>query len=357
MTMNRRDFLRSGGATLALIAGDRALGATAPRGTIRIAQIGTAHSHGPAKWKTFVRHPQLYTPVGIWEPDAAERAKAMKHPDYAGARWLEERELFGDRTIEAAAVETELPDALRMSRRVIDAGWHLHLDKPAGRNLREFAELQEAAARGRRVLQTGYMYRHHPAFRFCFDAVRSGIIGRVVSFDGDMSSEMSLERRPGLAKEYGGSMLLLGCHLVDIALAVMGEPEKVHVHRRRTRPEDNYSDSEIAVMDYPHGHALVRIVNCQIGGSARRQMVVCGENGTIEILPLEPAKVRLTLKQPAGKFVAGAQEVDLPAVTGRYDEMMADFARTIRGGQSAVPQFDARHEMLLQRIVMQFDQA
>lgn len=352
--MNRRDFIRSSSLAAAAVLGTRRLvSAEASQGPVRVAQIGTAHSHAPAKWTTLVRHPQLFTAVGIWEPDATERTRAAARPEYAGARWLEERDLFGVKSIEAVAVETELPDLLKMGRRVVDAGWHLHLDKPPGRKLDDFIALQKAAQRGRRVLQTGYMYRYHPAFRFCLDAVKSGWLGRVTSVDGDMSSEMAADRRVWLAEAYGGSMMLLGCHLVDIAVALMGEPSKVVGHRRRSRPEvDGYFDHEVAVLEYPNGLATIRCANFQMGGGARRSLVVCGEKGTIEILPLEPAKVRLTLKQAAGRFVAGGQEVALPAVAGRYDAMMTDFAQMIRGGKSTAPEFDAVHELRVHRAVM-----
>jgi hypothetical protein len=45
--------------------------------------------------------------------------------------------------------------------------------------------------------------------------------------------------------------------------------------------------------------------------------------------------------------------VKLPPLTGRYDDMLRDFAGQIRGEKSVVPQFDAAHELAVQRVTLQ----
>lgn len=351
--MPRRTFLHAGAATLVAAVASRSWGAqrAAP---LRVAQLGTEHSHGPGKWATLKKFPELFTPVGICEPSAALRAKAEALPDYAGVKWLDEAELWSDPQLPAIIVESELPELLKYGRKVLEAGKHLHLDKPPGSNLADFQLLQRIAAEKRRVFQTGYMFRYHPAFRFCFDAVRQGWLGRVFAVHGDIGSEMTAARRPALARTYGGSMMLLGSHLLDAAIAVLGAPEKVWSSRHRSFPErDAYFDNEIAVLEYPHASAVIRSLNAEIGGAKRRQFVVFGENGTIELLPLEPAQVAMTLKTAAGGFPAGAQPVKLPLPTGRYDDMLRDFAGRVRGENSVVPQFDAAHELAVHRVTLQ----
>jgi len=197
------------------------------------------------------------------------------------------------------------------------------------------------------------MFRYHPAFRFALEAARSGLLGRVFAVHGDIGSEMLMERRVELAQRYGGSIMLLGSHLVDLAIAVMGVPAKVCVTRHQSFPEhDNYYDNEVAVLDYPAGSAVIRCLNSEVNGGKRRQFYIFGQNGTVEILPIEPAHVQLSLKEARGGFKAGTQKVNLPAVTGRYDEMMQDFARLIRGEKSVVPQFDAAFELASHRTVL-----
>ncbi len=354
--MNRRDFLKTGSAaafaTMAvgpLVAADAARGAR----PLRVAQIGTEHSHARGKWATITRFPDLFTPVGVWEPFARIRSQSVKFPEYATTRCLGENELWAEKP-DAVLVETDLPDLLEYGHRVLAHGCHLHLDKPPGADLGKFQDLQAMARRGKLVFQTGYMFRHHPAFRFALEAARNGMLGRVFAVHGDIGSEMAMERRVELAQRYGGSMMLLGSHLVDLAVAVMGVPTKVSVTRHRSFPEhDDYYDNEVAVLDYPEGSAVIRCLNSEVNGAKRRQFLVLGQNGTVEILPLEPAQVQLSLKEPRGGFKAGTQKVELPTVTGRYDEMMKDFARQIRGEPSSVPQFDAAFELASHRTVLE----
>jgi predicted dehydrogenase len=351
--MNRRDFLKAGGAAaMAAVASRPLYAAGAGARPLRVVQIGTEHSHGRGKWATITKFPGLFTPVGVWEPFAAVKAQSVKFPEYAGVRWLEEKEVWAEKP-DAILVETDLPDLLEYGRRVLEHGCHLHLDKPPGADLEKFVGLQSIARRRRLVFQTGYMFRYQPAFRFAFDAARNGMLGRVFAVHGDIGSDMTMGRRSELAQRYGGSMLLLGSHLVDLAVAVMGVPAKVSVTRHQSYPEhDNYYDNEVAVLDYPTGSAVIRCLNSEVNGGQRRQFLVFGQNGTVEILPLEPAQVRLSLKEARGGFKTGTQQVDLPAITGRYDEMMQDFARLIRGEPSIVPQFDAAHELASHRTVL-----
>jgi len=350
--MNRSDFLWTGSLTaLAAAAGSRLT--AVPATPLRVAQIGTTHSHALGKWTTLNRLPAEFDVAGIWEPDLAERAKAQPRPEYAGTRWLEEQDLFADRSIQAVVVETELPDLLGTGRRCLEAGWHVHLDKPPGRDLAAFADLQQLAASRSRVLQHGYMYRYHPSLHFAVEQARTGLLGRILAVHGDIGSEMTFDRRPWIARAYGGSMLLLGCHLVDLAIAILGEPEAVTGRRRQSFPQrDRYFDNEVALLEYADALAVVRSLNFEVGGGARRQFAVFGESGSIEVRPLEPAKVRLTLKQAAGGYAAGAQDVKLPAPPGRYDAMMQDFAAMVRGGPSIIPYYTPAHDLAVHRTVL-----
>jgi predicted dehydrogenase len=348
--MNRRDFLKTSGAAFAVTSLQGAAGQRTP---VRTVQIGTQHSHAPKKWTTLHRLSADTSVVGIWEPDAARRRLAEKRPEFKEARWLTEAEVFADKSIQAAVVETELPDLLETGRRCLQAGFHLHLDKPPGVHLAGLRELQKLAASRGRVLQMGYMYRYHPAFQFCFTAARQGWLGRICAIHGEIGSDIAPDRREWLAKEYGGSTMLLGCHLLDLSIALMGTPKGVAVHRRRTFPErDNYFDHEIAVLEYDHGFATVRSLNVEVDAMERRQFVICGENGTIEIMPLQPARLRMALRAPKAQFVSGYQPVPLAPIPGPYDEMMADFFGQVRGEPSRVPQFTFAHELAVHETVL-----
>ena len=89
----------------------------------------------------------------------------------------------------------------------------------------------------------------------------------------------------------------------------------------------------------------------EVEGSERRQFVVCGDKGTVDISPLEPPKLLLALDSPRGKYKESYQEVSLPAMPGRYDEQLIDFARTIRGEQE--PAYGPSHDLTVHEALLQ----
>jgi len=111
--MNRRDFLKVGGAAVFTTVASRPLFAAEAKTSrpLRVAQIGTEHSHGRAKWATILKFPELFTPVGVWEPSAKLKAAASGYGEYARVRWLQENELWAAKP-DAILVETDLPDLL-----------------------------------------------------------------------------------------------------------------------------------------------------------------------------------------------------------------------------------------------------
>lgn len=346
--MQRRDFIRHTSlAALAAVPGLRAHGQEPTRARpLRVAQIGTSHAHARGKWATLHRLPEHFECVAICEPDMAQRAKAEAGSEYSGANWVDEESLFARRDIDAVLVETELPDLLRYAERVIAAGWHLHVEKPPGRNLARFAALQRSAAAAGRVMQQGYMYRYHPAMRFCLDAAERGWLGRVFAIHGEIGKVIAPSRRAWLAENYGGSMMLLGCHLIDIVVALLGAPSRVTGYRRNTFPDrDGFMDHEFAVLEYDGALATVRSMLAEVKGEERRQLVVCGENATIEIMPLEPARLRVAFQKPPEGFIPGYQDVALPAVEMHYGAQLIDFVRMVRGEPSELPRFDAAHDL------------
>ena len=87
----------------------------------------------------------------------------------------------------------------------------------------------------------------------------------------------------------------------------------------------------------------------EVDGFQRRQFVVCGDRGTVDIRPLEPPQVRLALAEPRGGFAKGYQDVPMPGHT-RYDGDFADLARVIRGEKPL--DFSPSHDLAVQEAVL-----
>jgi hypothetical protein len=60
---------------------------------------------------------------------------------------------------------------------------------------------------------------------------------------------------------------------------------------------------------------------------------------------------KISLKEARHGFKTGTQKVDLPALIGRYDEMMQEFVRLIRGKKNIVHRCDAAFELASHRTV------
>jgi predicted dehydrogenase len=146
-------------------------------------------------------------------------------------------------------------------------------------------------------------------------------------------------------------MFELGCHVIDSVVRVLGKPEKVTPFVRRTHSQtDSLADNQLAVLEYPGATATVRSAVIEPDGGQRRQFIVCGEDGVIEIRPLEPPRMSLFLNQARGNYPKGQQVIALPKPAGRYDGEFLDLAAIVRGEKAAdfTPEHDlAVHETIL----------
>ncbi|MEO1525042.1 MAG: Gfo/Idh/MocA family oxidoreductase [Planctomycetota bacterium] len=351
---NRRRFLTrvaAGGLAVAGTRSARAWASNADR--IKIGLIGTKHSHARGKLATLLKMDDAYDLVGVVEPDDAQWRREKETPEYRDVHRMTERELLASPGLEAAVVETDVDQLVPTAQRCADAGLHVHLEKPAGESLDDFRDVLDAATQRKRVVQMGYMFRYNPAFQLAFKVVREGWLGRVFEVHGVMSKMVNDATREELARFTGGSMYELGCHLIDALHVVMGRPTNVTAFPRQTR-EDNLRDNCLAVFEYPRATATIRSAVVEVDGFRRRQFVICGDEGTIDIRPLEvrgdQTNVVLTLDRPRGDYRAGRHELSLPLTGGRYDGDFLDLADIIRGRKAA--SFDPEHDLAVQESVL-----
>jgi len=340
--ISRREFLSrsseiAGAGVLGLAASPVLLKSNIARAAnpdkrIKIGQVGTSHPHARGKMEALRKLGREYEVVGIVEPDWKNRTAAKNRDAYKDLKWMTEEQLFNTKGLQAVAVETEMCDLVSTAMRCVNAGMHIHLDKPPGESLSAFKELLDEATRRGLNVQLGYMFRNNPAFQFCFKAVREGWLGDVFEVHGVISKTISARSRKKLSQYAGGTMYNLGCHLIDALITVLGKPEKVTAYVRRTRPQqDNLADNQLAVFEYAEATATIRSAVMEVEGGKRRQFVVCGDQGTVDIRPLETPRLQLALSGARGEYKKGYQEVKLAAMPGRYDDQLIEFARIIRG--------------------------
>lgn len=359
---DRRGFLATAVGAAAVAAGPwshlNAIAGTQTKERIKIGQIGTEHEHGSGKMSTLRKLTDNFEVVGVVEPDPAIRAKLANDPIYRGLNWMTEEELFNVKGLKAVAVETKVPDLVRTAARCIKAGMHIHLDKPGSETIGPFQKLIEDAGQRRLTVQLGYMYRNNPAVQFCFRAVREGWLGQIFEVHAVMSRPHPVAYRKYLSHFRGGTTYIFGCHLIDLVVALLGKPDRVVPFLRQTRDDVKVFDNGLVVLEYPRTTVTVRTASLEVEGYQRRQLVVCGDQGTIDIRPLEtldlrppqPPKLQLALANARDSFKKGYQDVTFPPMPGRYDVQLIEFARIIRG-EIANP-FPLAHELLVQQVLL-----
>jgi len=335
--LSRREFLAASGlaATCAALPG-AADGIPGKRQRIKIGQIGTGNQHA-YKIRTLRKLTDLFEVVGVAEDDPALRAKAMKSDCYKGLTWMTSDELLAVPGLQAVAVETEEHAPIPTALRCIRAGKHIHLDKPCGESLPQFRQLLDEAKAKCLTVQVGYMYRNNPAVQFCIKAVKDGLIGNVFDLDASMGRYDGDNYRKLIKTYKGGIHYILACHLVDLVVTLMGEPEKIHPFLRCTR-SDGVIDNGLSVFEFSGDRlATIRTSCTEAQGFQRRHLTVMGDKGTIIIQPIESKSdmsggvLKLALEEDRGGFKKGVQTVEMPPPKDRYEDQWREFAAILNG--------------------------
>jgi len=351
MAISRRTFVsRSAGAASAL-AFPCVLTRAAQPPKIRIGQIGTLHPHAGGKMTSIRKLPDTFELVGIVEPDEERKRAVENSKTWRGLKWLSQEQLLNTKGLQVVAVETAVRDLVPTAMSCIQAGKHIHLDKPAGPSMSACRALHAAANQRGLTIQMGYMLRYNPAFQLLFQMARDGWLGRITELSAMMGKKGGDRMRQQLAEFSGGGMFELACHIIDAMVTVLGKPDKVTAHNRRSHPEkDSFADNQMAVYDYPHGIATIRCNHLDPFGFPRRFFNVTGELGSAFINPLEPPKMRIALDRPRGRFKKGFQDVPLPKTTDRYVEEFIEFAKVIRGEKKLA--WDSQHDLAVHEAVL-----
>jgi predicted dehydrogenase len=321
--MTRREFI----AVTGTVAVSPLTGAeTSPR-RVRIGFLGIAHSHGPPKLR-LAQTGADWEFVGLAEDDPVLRAKHAA----AGVRIVPDAELV--RQCEVIAVESANADHFRHARLALEAGCHVHVEKPPAATVGEFRELLALAAARGRLFQLGYMWRHHPGFAKIFEAVRNGWLGGVSLVRATMNSSYRTDaERRELAALPGGGMMELGCHVIDQLVRLMGEPRAVSTTHRTHGGADALADNSVAVFEFPRALGIVHINLLQPGAGAHRTFEIIGTNGTATLRPIEPPALEFDLADAAGPYKKGRQNVPLPKYE-RYKPEFAELAGAVRGSRA-----------------------
>ena len=354
MKYDRRQVMSGIGGTLALSAMSRSVMAwqhvaVPDKPRIRIGQIGAGHAH--ANKLSVYRNSPDYEVVGVVEPNAELRKLAQSQELYRDLPWMTQEQLLNVPGLQAVLVETQVKDLLNVAAVCVSAGKHVHVDKPAGESLEQFARILESATKQKLLLQMGYMFRYNPGVVLLRDFLKRGWLGDVFEVHTVMSKIVDPASRRELATFPGGIMFELGCHVIDLVVGVLGKPTRVAAFPRRSgKFDDTLMDNMLAAFEYPRATATVKSSAIEVDGGQRRHLVVCGTEGTFHIQPLDNPSARVTLSESRDKYAKGYQEIQFPKYV-RYVDDAADMAKIIRGEKES--DFSPEHDLNVQTALMQ----
>lgn len=318
---------------------------------IKVAQIGVQHDHANVTYRSITHLSDIFEVVGIAvEPDEDSRpnpvaVNGIKDKLYEGHNLMTVEEIFNIPDLDAVIIETNEISSVKYAIMAAERGIAVHLDKPGGIVLADFERLVETVKKNNVPFHTGYMYRYNPAVMEALEIVKSGEIGDVCSVEAQMNCHHSAEKRQWLGNFPGGMMFFLGCHLVDLVINFHGFPEEiVPLNASSGFNGVTADDIGMAVFKYKNGNSFIKTSATEYCGFLRRQLVITGEKGTIEINPIEKYACNTKFDNHTCMMRVSSKEhgVDISSwhtigewkkfeLFDRYDNMMKSFAAMVRG--------------------------
>ena len=149
-------------------------------------------------------------------------------------------------------------------------------------------------------------------------------------------------------------MYILGSHLVDLIVYMLGEPKKITTFLKHSGLDGiDLEDNNLAVLEYDKALARIFVSSVEVNGYGRRQLMVSGSRGTINICPLENPTV--TTYSDTSMMKSPYQDVkinlpfDMDAANCRYDEMVQDLHAYVLGEKQNP--FTYEHDYTVQRVL------
>ncbi len=166
----------------------------------------------------------------------ADRAKqfAQKYSCNFTTDW---QKAISNPQVEAVIISTTNNLLAPIASKAIAKGKHVLIEKPGGKNIKDFQQVISAYRKNPVVVQVGYNHRFHPAIMKAKEIIDSKIFGPVLFIRGRYGHG----GRPGYEKEWrfnpkisgGGELLDQGSHLIDLSNYFLGPSSQVIGYTQR----------------------------------------------------------------------------------------------------------------------------
>ncbi len=329
---------------------------------IRIGHIGTLHDHSVGKLRCLKNFPEVFEIVGVvpesdarWEEIQDEKIYGKTYKDVTK---MTEEELLRE-GVDAVVIEGHELELVPTAQKWIERGVHVHMDKPAGVDIEAFERLMRLAESKNLTVQLAYMYRYNRDVVKILDMKNKGEFGKIYSVEAQMNCEHPPQKRQWLDQFPGGMMFYLGCHLIDLIYLLQGRPNKVIPMNKSTGFGGvTAEDFGMAILEYDNGVSFAKTCAAEVCGFTRRQLAVCGEKATVELKPFEFVHGNDMIHTVSSWRISdgvinwvGEGESKVSEIYGRYDDMLMDFAKMVRGEKTNPYTYDYEidvHKLILE---------
>lgn len=198
--------------------------------------------------------------VAVCDIDPAKAAAAAR--DFGVPRWYSDpTEMFGNEDLGLVDIVTRMDTHQQLVGQAIARGVPTIVQKPFAPNLDGCLEMAKAAEAAGVFLAIHENFRFQAPIRRAIDIVRSGVIGEPswarISFRTGYDIYAG---QPYLLTEERFVVIDLGCHVLDLARAFLGEVQHVAAETQRRNPRVRGEDT--ATMLLRHRAGAVSVVEC-----------------------------------------------------------------------------------------------
>ena len=301
---------------------------------------GLRHEHAPGKLETLSKLRDDFEIVAAVDDLSSTTPTWHAEPPTApaGVPLLSAEEALALPDVDVIFVETANGDLLDAALPWALRGVAMHLDKPTGETREPFRRIVSLCRSKGVPLQMGYMFRCNPAVQFVQRIVRDGVIGKVVHAEADMNfNAWDAAYARYVSSFKAGVFYNLACHHVDLLLPMMkGDLVRATLSVADAPGDPPGSKTRCAAMlEWPESTAFLRTCS-HVPQGARRRLRVEGDNGTVELQPIErfdgiALQAVLHNAKAAGPYVAGLHTFELGPLTDRYAGQFLELAAIVRG--------------------------
>ena len=214
----------------------------------------------------------LGVPLGLVDvdQDALEKGRRLV-PDARCSRTL--APLLEDAF--AANIVVPLPLHAPLATECLEAGLAVFCEKPLAATTEEARAVATLARERRAVLQTGFVFRYHPAWRTALGLVREGAIGRPHT----LRARFTGFKRP---RTDGGCATNDAIHFADLAAVLFEKPPVSALGVTRDFLGTGREDTAFLALDFEQGELCHIEASYHAPGRARELLVV-GDRGSIAV--------------------------------------------------------------------------